>query len=134
MLGSIKLAFFLALWFYRALFYSQLFKAGTKLMNDEMMLIVSLALVWHGIPGNTGGFSSALGAFIMGSILLRPCRGKIEPCSCGKELFGAIFFSSVGMFIDPQMLLSSRPDTYRYSGIADRQALFVTTGALSGSL
>ena len=52
------------------------------------------------------GFSSALGAFVMGSILAETIDAEriehlVKPV---KDLFGAIFFVSVGMLIDPQML------------------------------
>ena len=53
------------------------------------------------------GFSSALGAFVMGSILGETVEGhKIEKLMKSiKDLFGAIFFVSVGMMVDPQILV-----------------------------
>lgn len=77
-------------------------------MNEETLLIVSLALCFLMVVLATYfGFSPALGAFIMGSILAETTKAeKIEHLTKSvKNLFGAIFFVSVGMLIDPGMLL-----------------------------
>lgn len=110
MLGSVlKLAFFLILWFLSGIFFIPTFlKKTKKLMNDETVLIISLALCFLMVLlASKAGFSSALGAFIMGSILAETVQGSriehlLEPV---KNLFGAIFFVSVGMLIDPKMLV-----------------------------
>jgi CPA2 family monovalent cation:H+ antiporter-2 len=112
-----KLVFFLVLWFVSGIFFlpTILRKAG-KFMNNEMLLITSLALCFLMVVLATGaGFSPALGAFIMGSILAEtPLGSKIDHLSMSiKDMFGAVFFVSVGMMIDlsivpqywPQILL-----------------------------
>ncbi|RYG48551.1 MAG: cation:proton antiporter, partial [Chitinophagaceae bacterium] len=103
-----KLVFFLVLWFISGIFFLPTFLRKTKkFMNDEMLLITSLALcmlmVWL---ATKVGFSPALGAFIMGSILAETVYAeKIEHLvKSVKDLFGAVFFVSVGMLFDPEML------------------------------
>lgn len=104
----LKLVFFLCLWFLSGIFLlPSLLKAGKKLMNDETMLVVSIGLCFLMVVLATkAGFSSALGAFIMGSILAETTQAeKIETLvKSVKNLFGAIFFVSVGMLIDPKVL------------------------------
>lgn len=104
----LKLVFFLTLWFLGGIFFIPTFlKATRKLMNDETMLIVSIALcllmVYLAV---SVGFSAALGAFIMGSILAETAQAeRIEHLvKSVKDLFAAIFFISVGMMIDPKVL------------------------------
>ena len=110
MLGSIlKIAFFLILWFVVGLsVIPTLLRKTRKLMTDETMVIVSLglccAMSWI---STSVGFSSAFGAFVMGSILAETVEADkiirlVEPV---KNLFGAIFFVSVGMLVDPNVLL-----------------------------
>lgn len=85
-----------------------LLKRASKLMNDEMMLIVSLAIcLGMVVIANFIGFSEALGAFMAGSILAGTVRaGYIERLVKPiKDLFGAVFFVSVGMMIDPHLLV-----------------------------
>lgn len=105
----LKLTFFLVLWFLSGIFFIPTFlKKARKLMNDETTLIVSLAFCFIMVYlASEAGFSPALGAFIMGSILAETIKGvKIEHLLQPiKNLFGAIFFVSVGMLIDPKMLL-----------------------------
>lgn len=104
-----KLVFFLVLWFISGIFFLPTFlRKARKFMNDEMLLITSLALcilmVWL---ATIVGFSPALGAFIMGSILAETVFAEkiehlVKPV---KDLFGAVFFVSVGMLFDPAMLV-----------------------------
>lgn len=105
----LKLSFFLVLWFLGGIFIIPTFLKHTKkLMNDETLLVVSLALcLTMVLLAVKVGFSPALGAFIMGSILAEtPQAEKIEHLTKSvKDLFGAIFFVSVGMLIDPTLLL-----------------------------
>ncbi len=109
MIGSIlKLAFFLVLWFISGIFLIPTFlKRTRRLMNDETMLVVSLALCFLMVfLASKAGFSAALGAFIMGSILSETFQGAriehlLKPV---RDLFAAIFFVSVGMLIDTKML------------------------------
>jgi len=106
----LKLCFFLVLWFIGGIFLIPSFlKATRKLMNDETMLIVSLALCLLMVMlAVKVGFSPALGAFIMGSVLAETTQAeKIEHLTKSvKDLFAAIFFVSVGMLIDPGILVT----------------------------
>ena len=106
MLGSItKIVFFLVLWFVVGIFLIPPFLRRTRrLMNDETMVVVSLGLCCAmAVVSTTVGFSSAFGAFVMGSILAETIEADkiirvVEPV---KNLFGAVFFVSVGMLVDP---------------------------------
>jgi len=110
MLGSIlKIGFFLILWLVVGIFAIPLFlRSVRKLINSEVLLIVSLGLCCAmAVISTKVGFSSAFGAFIMGSILAETIEAErieklVEPV---KNLFGAIFFVSVGMLVDPQILI-----------------------------
>ena len=103
-----KLAFFIILWFLVGIYViPTLLKKARKFMNDEILLIISIGLCFGMVSLATAvGFSSALGAFVMGSILAETIEGEhIEHLVSGiKDLFGAIFFVSVGMMIDPAVI------------------------------
>ncbi|MBQ6045742.1 MAG: cation:proton antiporter [Bacteroidales bacterium] len=103
-----KLAFFIILWFLVGIYViPTLLKKAGKYMNDEILLIISIGLCFGMVSLATAvGFSSALGAFVMGSILAETIEGEhIEHLVSGiKDLFGAIFFVSVGMMIDPAVI------------------------------
>ncbi len=106
----VKIAFFLVLWLVVGIFAIPLFlRTVRKLINSEVLLIVSLGLCCAMAVFSTKvGFSSAFGAFIMGSILAETIEAErieklVEPV---KNLFGAIFFVSVGMLVDPQILIN----------------------------
>lgn len=110
MLQSIaKLMFFLILWFVVGIYLiPELLKRCRKLMGEETLLIVSLGLCFGMVvvAAHTG-FSAAFGAFIMGSILAETVEAEsierlVKPV---KDLFGAIFFVSVGMMVDPGMIV-----------------------------
>lgn len=109
LVSILKLCFFLVLWFIGGIFLVPTFlKATKKLMNDETMLIVSIALcLIMVLLAVKVGFSPALGAFIMGSILAETTQAeRIEHLTKSvKDLFAAIFFVSVGMLIDPSILV-----------------------------
>ena len=106
----LKLLFFLALWFIVGIFLLPTFlKRAKKLLDDETLLILSiglcLAMVFLAV---LVGFSAELGAFIMGSIIAETTSAEkvehlIKPV---KDLFGAVFFVSVGMMIDPQAMVT----------------------------
>ena len=110
MLGSIlKIGFFLVLWFVVGIFLIPLFFRKTrKLMNSETMVIVALGLCClMAVLSTKVGFSSAFGAFVMGSIIAETVEADkivklVEPV---KNLFGAIFFVSVGMLVEPKVLI-----------------------------
>lgn len=139
MLGSLfKIGFFLILWFVVGLFAIPTFLRHTrKLMSSETMLIVALglccAMAW---VSSSVGFSSAFGAFVMGSILAETIEADkiirlVEPV---KNLFGAIFFVSVGMLVDPNILISyALPIAILVIAILEGQGIFGTLGfMLSG--
>ena len=110
MLGSIvKIGFFLVLWFIVGIFAIPWFlRSVRKLVNNETLLIVALGLCCGmAVLSTKVGFSSAFGAFVMGSILAETVEAEkiiklVEPV---KNLFGAIFFVSVGMLVDPKILV-----------------------------
>jgi CPA2 family monovalent cation:H+ antiporter-2 len=104
-----KLIFFLTIWFVVGIFFiPTLLKKAKHLLTDEMLLIISLALcLLMVLFAANVGFSPALGAFIMGSIIAETTQAEhiehlVKPV---KDLFGAVFFVSVGMMIDPEMLV-----------------------------
>ena len=103
-----KLAFFIILWFLVGIYViPSLLKRARNYLNDEILLIISIGLCFGMVTLATAvGFSSALGAFVMGSILAETIEGEhIEHLVSGiKDLFGAIFFVSVGMMIDPAVI------------------------------
>ncbi len=85
-----------------------IFRRIAKLVNDEILLIISIGFcLLMVIVGNIIGFSSALGAFLAGSILAGTVQGEriIRLVKPVKDLFGAIFFVSVGMLIVPETLI-----------------------------
>jgi CPA2 family monovalent cation:H+ antiporter-2 len=105
----LKLLFFLALWFIMGIFLLPTFlKRNKKLMDEENLLILSIGLCLGMVVLATQvGFSAELGAFIMGSIIAETTSAEkvehvIKPV---KDLFGAVFFISVGMLIDPQTIM-----------------------------
>ncbi|RPE12630.1 sodium:proton antiporter [Chitinophaga lutea] len=108
LISVVKLVFFLILWFVGGIFFiPTLLKKTKSLMSEETMLVTAIALCLGMVVLATQvGFSPALGAFIMGSILAETTQAeKIEHLvKSVKDLFGAIFFVSVGMLIDPKML------------------------------
>lgn len=110
LLSVLKLLFYLVLWFVGGIFFiPTLLKRTKKLMSDETLLITSLGLcILMVYIAAMAGFSPALGAFLMGSILAETTQAEqIEHITKSvKELFGAVFFVSVGMMIDPAMLVA----------------------------
>ena len=107
--STLKLVFFLVLWFISGIYLiPSLLKKVQKLLNDELILVISIALCMGMVLLATKfGFSSALGAFIMGSILAEtPIAEKISKIiSPVKDFFGAVFFVSVGLMVNPEMLI-----------------------------
>ncbi len=104
----VKLAFFLSLWFLSGiLILPSFFRWAARWLNEETLLIISLGLCLAMVILATNiGFSAALGAFIMGSVLAETSQAEIieHQMQPVKNLFGAIFFVSVGMLIDPTLL------------------------------
>jgi CPA2 family monovalent cation:H+ antiporter-2 len=104
----LKLVFFMVLWFVTGIFFiPSMLKRARTLMSEETLLIVSIAMCLLMVfLASKAGFSPALGAFVMGSLLAETAQSEkiehlIKPV---KDLFGAIFFVSVGMLINLQML------------------------------
>ena len=104
-----KLVFFLILWFVVGIYLIPIFlKRSKKWVSNETMLILSLAMCFGMVVlAAKVGFSPAFGAFIMGSILAETIEAEtIEKLVAPvKDLFGTIFFVSVGMMVDPAMIV-----------------------------
>ncbi|MBO4719643.1 MAG: cation:proton antiporter [Prevotella sp.] len=109
LMSILKLTFFLVLWFVVGIYLIPLFLRKVKsLMSNETMLITALALCFGMVVfASAVGFSAAFGAFVMGSILAETVeREQIEHLvSPVKDLFGAIFFVSVGMMVDVTLIV-----------------------------
>ncbi len=110
MVGSLlRLIFFMVLWFTVGIFLIPIaMRKAKSFLNDETLLVLAIGLCFGMVIfANALGFSSALGAFVMGSILAETLQGeKIEKMIENiKNLFGAIFFVSVGMMVDPQIIV-----------------------------
>ena len=138
MLTSVwKIVFFLVLWLVVGIFAIPIFLRRVRyLINNEVLLIVSLGLCCAMAVFSTKvGFSSAFGAFIMGSILAETIEADkiiklVEPV---KNLFGAIFFVSVGMLVNPIILVEyALPIFALVMTILIGQALFGTISFMLG--
>ena len=138
MIGVVmKIGFFLVLWFVVGIFLVPLFlRSMRKLMNGETLLIVALGLCcFMAVLSTKVGFSSAFGAFVMGSILAETIEAEriiklVEPV---KNLFGAIFFVSVGMLVDPNIIVAyAVPIMVLVLTILLGQAVFGTFGFMLG--
>ena len=127
MVSGAKLGFFLILWFVMGIYLlPPLISRIRHLLSDETVLVVALGLcLLMVIIATQVGFSPALGAFIMGSLLAETKEGHrieklIHPV---RDLFAAVFFVSVGMLIDPTMIVQ-----YRY------EILFISAITITGKL
>ena len=138
LLGNImKIGFFLVLWFVVGLFAIPLFlRSVRKILNSETLLIVSLGFCClMAVISTQVGFSAAFGAFVMGSILAETVEADkiirlVDPV---KNLFGAIFFVSVGMLVKPDVIVQyALPILLLVITILVGQALFGTLGYLLG--
>ncbi|PZF73806.1 cation:proton antiporter domain-containing protein [Taibaiella soli] len=136
MLESVlKLFFFLMLWFVAGIFFiPSLLLRAQKYLTGETLLIIAIGLcLTMVLLASLAGFSPALGAFIMGSIFAETIQAEriehlMKPV---KDLFGAIFFVSVGMLIDPHILLDFAGPILLISVIlVVGKTLHVTIGAL----
>ncbi|MFP5520404.1 MAG: cation:proton antiporter [Bdellovibrionia bacterium] len=104
----LKLVFFLMLWFVVGMFVlPTLLKKSQGLLSEETVLVISVGLcLLMVVIANKVGFSSALGAFVAGSLLAETVEAErihhvIKPV---RDLFSAVFFVSVGMLINPDIL------------------------------
>lgn len=109
LVSLMKLVFFLSIWFLAGIFILPTFlQKARKLMSEETLLIVSLGLCLGMVVLATKvGFSPALGAFVMGSILAETTMAEriehlVKPV---KDLFAAVFFVSVGIIIEPNAIV-----------------------------
>ena len=136
--GSIlKIGFFLVLWFVVGLFVIPLFlRSVRKILNNETLLVVALGLCClMAVVSTQVGFSAAFGAFVMGSILAETVEADkiirlVDPV---KNLFGAVFFVSVGMLVNPKVLAGyAVPILLLVLAILAGQAVFGTLGYLLG--
>lgn len=135
LLSVLKLVFFLIIWFLTGIYVLPGFlKKASKHISDETLLIISSALCLGMVlfAANVG-FSAALGAFIMGSILAETTQAeRIEHVTKSvKDLFGAVFFVSVGMLINPSILVEyAWPVVLLTLAVIIGKTLFVSVGAL----
>ncbi|GAA6529261.1 sodium:proton antiporter [Segatella asaccharophila] len=131
----LRIAFFLILWFIVGLSVIPLFLRYTRqLMNDETLVIVSLGLCFlMAVISSKVGFSPAFGAFVMGSILAETIEAEkitrlVAPV---KNLFGAVFFVSVGMLVDPKIIAGyAIPILILVITVIGGEAIFGTAGFL----
>ncbi len=136
MIGSVlRIGFFLILWFVVGISLIPMFlRSVRKLISEETLLVVSLGLCClMAVISTQVGFSSAFGAFVMGSILAETVEAEkiikvVEPV---KNLFGAVFFVSVGMLVDPAILVEyALPIAVIVLAILLGQSLFGSFGYL----
>ena len=108
--SMLKLGFFLLIWFIGGIFLvPTVLRWARRFMSEETLTVFSVGLCFLMVVlANLAGFSSALGAFIMGSILAETLEAEVihKLTTPIKNLFGAVFFVSVGMMVDPQILVN----------------------------
>jgi len=134
-MSILKLVFFLVLWLVVGIYLIPLIlRKARPLMNDETLLVAALGLCFlMVVVAAKTGFSAAFGAFIMGSILSETLEAEhierlVKPV---KDLFGAIFFVSVGMMVDPAMIAQYwLPILIITLTVIIGQPLFAITGVL----
>ena len=109
LMSILKLVFFLVIWFSVGVYLiPTFFKYSRRLINDEILLVVAMGMCFlMAVFSAYSGFSMALGAFVMGSILAGTCEAEhiehvVKPV---KDLFGAVFFISVGMMVDTGIIV-----------------------------
>lgn len=132
----LRLVFFVMVWFIGGIYLiPTILKKLKKYLNDETLLIVSIGLCLGMVLFATKvGFSAALGAFIMGSILAETIKAKqiehlVEPI---KNLFGAIFFVSVGMMLNPGVIVENATLIILFTVVVlVGRVIFATLGVLA---
>lgn len=111
--ATIKLLGVVASWFLVGYFViPYLMRKIENDVNHETLTIVSTGLcLFLSSVAVHFNYSAALGGFIMGSILAETSQvQKIETLTLPiRDIFGAVFFVSVGMLIDPQMIIKYFP-------------------------
>lgn len=138
-MSFVKLFFFLILWFVVGIYIvPQIFRSFKKWLNAETLLVFSVGLCFLMVfLAEKAGYSSALGAFLIGSILAETIEAEAieKVISSVKDLFGAIFFVSVGMLVDPAILLEHwAPIVVIVAAILIGQMIFGTIGYLLSGL
>ncbi len=110
-LALLKLVFFIILVFLAGIYLIPTVLAkARRFLNDEILLLVAIGLCFGMVTlATSAGFSSALGAFVMGSVLAETIESEhferlVHPI---KDLFGAVFFVSVGMMVAPDVILGN---------------------------
>lgn len=130
-----KLCFFLIIWFLVGTYLlPSLLNAVRRFLNEETLLVLSMALcLGMAVCAVECGFSLALGAFVMGSILAGTNYAEriehvVTPV---KNLFGAVFFISVGMMVNPNVIVGYwQPILLLSAVVIVGMILFGTTGML----
>ena len=135
LLSVSKLVFFLVIWFLIGVFMlPSVLNKWRRFLNSETLLIVSMGLcLGMAVFSVYCGFSLALGAFVMGSILAGTSFAeRIETVvSPVKDLFGSVFFISVGMMVNPDVIVGYwRPILILSGVVIAGMILFGTAGML----
>ena len=106
--SMVKLVFFLIVWFLFGIYLIPTFlRWMRRYMTEETLLLVAVGLCFGMVVlAAKAGFSTALGAFVMGAILAETIEVEVihRLITPLKNLFGAVFFVSVGMLIKPEVL------------------------------
>lgn len=104
------LALFLLLWFTGGIYFiPSIFRKIRTYLTGETLIVVSLGLCFMMVVITIkAGISEALGAFVMGSILSGTMHSEkiVKLTKPIKDFFGAIFFVSVGMMVDPSAIVN----------------------------
>ncbi len=134
-MSMVKLAFFLIVWFVFGIYLIPTFlRWMRKYMTEETLLLVAVGLCFGMVVlAAKAGFSTALGAFVMGAILAETIEADVihRLITPLKNLFSAVFFVSVGMLIQPAVLGQK---WWAILVIALSIILFKTTAATTGVL
>ncbi len=135
----LSLGFFLIIWFVVGLYVvPQLLRYSRKWLNHETLLVVAIGLCLGMVvfAGHVG-FSPAMGAFVMGSILCETLEADeinrlVSPV---KDLFAAVFFVSVGMMVKPAMLVEYAGPVFLLTAVVMvGMSFFGTLGTMLGGL
>ncbi|MCM1310239.1 MAG: cation:proton antiporter [Bacteroides sp.] len=135
LMSMAKLVFFLVIWFVVGTYVlPTIFNAVRRYLNDETLLVLSIGLCFGmAVFSVYCGFSLALGAFVMGSILAGTSYAeRIEHVMTPvKNLFGAVFFISVGMMVNPTVIVEYwQPILILSAAVVCGGIIFGTSGML----
>ncbi|MBR1792993.1 MAG: cation:proton antiporter [Bacteroidales bacterium] len=108
-MSLVKLLFFLIVWFTFGIYLIPTFlRWMRRWMTEETLCVVAVGLCFGMVVlASYAGFSTALGAFVMGAILAETIEADVihHIITPIKNLFGAVFFVSVGMLVNPEVLV-----------------------------